>query len=146
METELATPDQLEQEKQLARLLEGLPPPQSIAMQIILNGGTITAAATAADVSRRTLHRWLQPGQPLAAAVESWKSDLSSCARTRLVMLADLATTNVAKSLKQGDVKTALKILEKLGILASPAVGPTHNEIRRDVAQPSRHLPVKWLK
>jgi hypothetical protein len=132
MPSEIATPTQLQEKNELQRVIEDLSPPQAAALQILIKGATFTAAAVAAAVDRRTIYNWLEPGQPLRVALDLWKSDLAQCARTRLVMMTDLATSNVAVALKRGDTRTALKLLEKLGILAAPPVGPTEQEARRD--------------
>jgi hypothetical protein len=132
MNREIGTKEQIDKAKELERLMEGLNVNQSIAMQMILKGGTITAAAAAADVSRKTIYEWLDAQHPFRVALDLWKKDLAQCARTRLVMMTDMATSNVAMALRRGDTRTALKLLEKLGVLAAPPVGPTEQEVRRD--------------
>jgi hypothetical protein len=132
MSREIAGRDAVRKEKELSRIMEGLDVRQSNALQILINGGKITSAAAAADVSRQTIHSWLAAGHPFRVALDLWKKDLAQCARTRLVMMTDLATSNIAMALKRGDTRTALKLLEKLGVLAAPPVGPTEQEVRRD--------------
>ncbi len=132
MERQIATDEQLRQEKELSRLIEGLNVNQSIALQVLMRGGTVTAAAAAAEVTRQTIYEWMNLRHRFREALDFWKRDLAQCARTRLVMMTDLATSNVAAALKRGDTQTAMKLLEKLGVLAPPAVGPTEQEVRRD--------------
>ncbi len=132
MDRRIATQDDDEEGKELSRLMEGLDVDQSIALQVLMRGGTITAAAAAADVSRKTIYQWLDGAHPFRVALDLWKRDLAQCARTRLVMMTDLATSNVALALRRGDTRTAVKLLEKLGVLAPPPVGPTEKEVHRD--------------
>jgi hypothetical protein len=135
MHDSLTTPSQLHSPRELSRLAEGLPPQQVHAFQVLLTGGTVTAAAAAAGVSRPTIYSWLEPEKPLRKLLGCWKSELADCARTKLLMMTDQATTNVALSLKTGDVRTALILLEKLGVLSPPAAGPTLHEVKRDTMQ-----------
>jgi hypothetical protein len=132
MGREIASWDDVRKEKELSRRMEGLDVRQCNALQILMNGGRITSAAVAADVSRQTIHSWMGAGHPFRVALDLWKKDVAQCARTRLVMMTDLATSNVAVALKRGDTQTAMRLLEKLGVLAPPPVGPTEQEVRRD--------------
>jgi hypothetical protein len=113
---------------ELARALEGLSVNQALAMNCIMAGGTMIAAAHAAGVDRRTLYEWLQPGTPLHEAVTIWKQDLATTARTRLLMMTDLATKNILAALQRGDVRTAMTLVQKIGVLSAPPIGPTHVE------------------
>jgi hypothetical protein len=121
-------PANSEENRHLAKLIEGLGPAEGIALDTIMRGGTLTAAALAANVNRSTIYLWLEKGHPFAEALNRWKLDLAATARTRLLMLTDSATSAVAQSLQRGDSRTALRLLEKLGIMAAPPVGPTHIE------------------
>jgi hypothetical protein len=129
MPNELAIPTQTAPiDSALAKVLEGLSVPQALAMDTLMRGGSITAAATTADVSRQTLYNWLEPGQPLHTALTLWKQDLATTARTRLLMMTDIATSNVMTALTRGDHRTALTLLQKIGVLSAPPIGPTHIE------------------
>jgi hypothetical protein len=132
MSKQIATAAQARGQKELERHVEGLSAKQAIALGVIMKGGTITAAAVEAGVGRRCMYAWLEEGKPLRVAMDLWKQDLAQCARTRLVMLTDLATGNVAGALKNGDVKTAMRLLERLGIMAAPPTGATEQEVKRD--------------
>jgi hypothetical protein len=112
----------------LERALEGLSAGEALAMNCIMSGGTMTAAAEAAGVSRETLYQWLKAGKRLCEAVTVWKQDLATTARTRLLMMTDLATRNILEALTRGDARLAMTLVQKLGILSPPAVGPTHVE------------------
>jgi hypothetical protein len=124
----ITTPQTAPTDLALAKVLEGLSVPQALAMDSLMRGGTITSAAKAAEVSRQALYNWLEPGQPLHTALTLWKQDLATTARTRLLMMTDLATSNVMSALKTGDHRTALTLLQRIGILSAPPIGPTHIE------------------
>jgi hypothetical protein len=119
-----------DRDNQLKRILEGLSTDQAIALNAIMSGGTIAAAAAKANIRRSTIYEWLQRGHPFAEALQMWKQDLAATARTRLLMLTDQATSAVALALRRGDSKTALRLLERIGILAAPPIGETHIEAR----------------
>ncbi len=59
----------------LARALEGLSVNQALAMNSIMHGGTMIAAAQAAGVNRKTLYEWLEPGQLVQEPPQSWAAD-----------------------------------------------------------------------
>jgi hypothetical protein len=111
-----------------------LSPSQITALAALLAGSAITVAAEQAAVSRETVHRWLR--EPVfAAAYNRQRRDLWEATETRLLRLADRATTVVERALDQdGDVKAALALLKGLGLLAgsTPARGPDTPESVED--------------
>jgi hypothetical protein len=127
MSEEIVKADETNEE--LARALEGLSAGEALAMQCIMRGETMTAAAQAANVSRTALYKWLEPGKPLYEAMTVWKQDMATTARTRLLMMSEMATENIFEALAGGDAKIAMKLMEKLGILSPPPVGPTRAEM-----------------
>ena len=128
MPNELAISTTAPTDAALAKVLEGLSLNQALAMDTLMRGGSISAAAQAADVARKTIYQWLEPGHPLYNALTLWKQDLATTARTRLLMMTDIATSNVMSALKRGDHRTALTLLQKIGILSAPPIGPTYVE------------------
>jgi DNA-binding phage protein len=108
--------------------LEELSAGEALAMNCIMSGESMTAAAEAAGVSRQTLYQWMKRGKRLGEAVTIWKQEVATTARTRLLMMTDLATRNILEALKKGDVRVAMTLMQKLGILAPPAVGATQVE------------------
>ena len=113
---------------ELEQAMEGLSAGEALAMNCIMSGGTMTAAAKAAGVSRETLYQWMKPGMRLCEAVAVWKQDVATTARTRLLMMTDIATRNILEALKKGDARLAMTLMQKLGILSPPPVGPTQVE------------------
>jgi hypothetical protein len=111
-----------------------LSPSQLTALAALLAGSSITVAAEQAAVGRETVHRWLR--EPVfAATYNRQRRDLWEATETRLLRLADRATTVVERALDQdGDVKAALALLKGLGLLAgsAPAMGPDTPESVED--------------
>jgi hypothetical protein len=111
-----------------------LSPSQLTALAALLTGSSVSVAAEQAAVSRETVHRWLR--EPVfAAAYNRQRRDLWEATETRLLRLADRATTVVERALDQdGDVKAALALLKGLGLLAgsTPARGPDTPESVED--------------
>jgi hypothetical protein len=120
------------QEAAVTWAMEGLNTAEAKAMRVLMKGSSVTYAAMVAGVARSTLYDWLEPGRPLAAALDKWKRDLANTARTRLLTFCDLATHNVRDALRNGDTRTALRVLEKLGILDTPPVGPSDSDMRAE--------------
>jgi hypothetical protein len=120
--------DELELEREGMDLGAGLSPMQARAFEVLTCGGTITGAAMAAGVTRRTMYGWLAEGQALAAAYRQWKSSMAETSRTRLLMIAEAATVTIARSVKNGDTQAALAVVKGMGILSPPATGPSMME------------------
>ena len=114
-----------------ARVL-ALSGPQRTAIELLTSGHTLVAAATAAGVSRMTLYRWLQGDANFLAAFNAWQQDVLDTARGRVLALSDLAVNTIAKSMSGGDAKTALKVLQSMGVLERAKPGSTDPaEIKR---------------
>jgi AcrR family transcriptional regulator len=124
--------------EQLAVVIEGLRAREALAMQCIMAGGTMADAAEAAGVSRRTLYYWLEAGRALCEAVAVWKQDLATTARTRLLMMTDMATQNILNALKRGDARLAMQLVQKMGILDAPPTGPTRVEAATEAVTAKR--------
>jgi predicted nucleotidyltransferase len=122
--------------------LEKLSLPQAAAMEILLRGGTVTAAAQAAGVSRKTLYQWLDPSHQFGQVHTIWKRGMAETARTRLLMLAEGATNVIATAIHRGDTKTSVKLLTGMGILSSPPVADTLAPING--IRPKIVLPVNF--
>ena len=97
---------------------------QRTAIEWLTAGETTVAAAAAAGVSRSTVHRWLRVDAAFGAAFNAWQADAVADARARLLALGDAAVSAVAAAVAKGDVKTALTVLQRQGLLAPPSPGP----------------------
>ena len=86
------------------------------AIQHLMSGSSVTAAAEAAGVDRTTLHRWMRHKVHFREALDQNREDLQATFDARLTALVDVAIDG----LKGGvlvDPKTALAFLEKSGLL-----------------------------
>jgi len=116
-------------------LVAGLSPTQQTAFEILTRGGTIAAAARAAKVTRRTLYAWLEADHPFASAYEQWKLSIAETSRTRLLMIGEAATVQIARAVNAGDTRAALAVAKGMGLLSSPPVGPSLTQTQRDAKQ-----------
>jgi hypothetical protein len=116
-------------------LVDGLSAREALAMRVIVSGGTVVSAAKAAEVTRKTFYRWMTPGHRFEVALRCWRRELAQTARDRLLAMMGKATLNVWESLRKGDARTSMRLLEKLGVLAAPATGPTETELRQAVRE-----------
>ncbi len=107
--------------------LNGLSPAQVTAIEAILAGKTITAAASAAGVDRVTLHRWLKADGAFQAELNRARSEIRLATVGSLERLAAKAAACVEKAIDEGDVKAALEILLHRHLKLSRRVqsGPT---------------------
>lgn len=102
-----------------------LSPAQMKAIEMLVSGHSVMEAVRAAGVGRTTLYRWLKGDAAFGAVYNQWQQGVIDTARGRLLSLSHLAVTAVEKSLEKADVKTAMKLLEKLGVLDRAETGPT---------------------
>jgi len=110
--------------------IQQLSAPQVAAMEVLMAGGTLTSAAQSAGVSRQAIYKWLKSDPQFATAYQSWKRGMAEMARTRLLMMTNSATNVLNKAIRGGDAKLALKLLQGLGLLSAPAVGPSLLELK----------------
>jgi hypothetical protein len=105
---------------------EALSAQQDQALEYLLTGSTVTAAAAAAGVDRSTVHRWLRADVRFATQYERRRRELVEATEARLLMLADRAVGVVEQALADGDSRAALSVLKGLGLLAGtpPTLGP----------------------
>jgi len=96
--------------------VSGLSRSRELAIESLLSGSTVTAAATAAGVDRTTVHRWLADDK-FRAEFEFRRVELQTTVRDRLMGLADKAVDVLETALADGDVKSALALLRGLGML-----------------------------
>jgi hypothetical protein len=115
---------------------------QETAMQALLSGEQITAAAKTAKVNRSTLHRWLKEPEFLAV-LNACRSELREAQQHRLARLASSAIEVIEQALEEGDARTALAVLRGIGLLdgQAPHTGPTNaDRIRYDQANEQKSL------
>ena len=86
------------------------------AIQHLLSGSSVIAAAEAADVDRTTLHRWMRDKVHFREALTRAREELQATFALRLAAIADTAIDGLRGGVLV-DPKTALAFLEKSGLL-----------------------------
>lgn len=128
---------------------QGVSPQQARALECLLAGQTISAAAEAASVTRETVHRWLSKDWAFQAAYNQSKRDLLSASSGRLLALSSQALETVSKAMESGNLKAALEVLKGIGLLPGqpPHTGDVdagilkeRAEIQQQAAQSSLEL------
>lgn len=134
-------------------LAEQLSVAQHAAIAAIVDGSSITAAAVAAGVSRVTVHNWIKRDPVFRAAYNAWRQELHESARARLLKVLDQAVSVVGKAVDDGDIRTAVTLLSKFGIMAPVRPGPADlalaaDELRIEQAEETQalHLRAEGLK
>jgi len=95
-----------------------LSPVQATVLEALLRGETVTAAATAANVDRSTVHRWLRSDLSFQAACNRGRRELWEASAGRLLRAAHTAAETVANAVESGDVQVALAVLKGIGALS----------------------------
>lgn len=98
---------------------------QCRALENLMSGHSMSAAAQGAGVGRTTLYRWLKEDPAFRAAHNAWQKDTVAAARSSILALTEPAIRAVAAALESGDAKTGLKLLSSLGMLTPPTPGST---------------------
>ena len=122
---------------------EALTAKQERALDHLLAGETITAAAQAVNTGRSTLHRWLREDPQFQATYNQRRRELQEAHQTRLASIATKALQTVQQAVENGDVATSMKLLLGLGLLPgeAPRIGP---EDPRDVEKHLRSREERW--
>jgi hypothetical protein len=102
--------------------------PQEKALQELVGGLGVKAAAVAAGVHRGTLHRWLLEDANFAAAYHAQREQLRENARMRLMAISDRAVDAIMDAVEKGDTRCALALLKGLGLLSKISPGSTNPE------------------
>jgi hypothetical protein len=105
---------------------------QELALEALLAGATVTDAASAAGVSRQTVHRWLA-APAFVAELRTRRDELRSALLGRLEALAVRAVERLGTLLDHEDPSVALRAAARILAVAWPGM-PCHDE-------PARHEP-----
>jgi hypothetical protein len=126
-EQRLAEPEEEDNTmRQNATAIEELTPAQEKVLAALLAGRSVTDAATAGEVDRTTVHRWLKEDFGFQAALNRSRRQLREAMHSRLMALAEKAAETVERAISaDGDSKTALALLKRLGLLNGelPSIG-----------------------
>ena len=115
-----------------------LTPSQEAALQALLIGNTVTAAAQASGVDRTTVHRWLKSDPEFRAAYNRKRMEMRQAQESKLLAIADLAIDTLDSAVRAGDVRAAIAVAKGLGLLTgtSPRIGEDDPDaIRRRMEQ-----------
>jgi len=107
---------------------EKLTAQQARVLERLLAGDTVTAAAKAGKVDRSTVHRWLREDPDFQAAYNQRRRELQEAYGARMLSLADHAIASVEHAITNGDVRASMKLLDGLGLLSPPEIGPEEVE------------------
>jgi len=89
---------------------------QVIVLRAIANGRSISAAAREAGVNRSTVHRWHHEPQ-FQHWLAAWQSQTKESGRNIMLTLIERSARIVERALDKDDLRTALTLLTKLGVL-----------------------------
>jgi hypothetical protein len=95
------------------------------AIQHLVGGLSITDAAIASGVPRRTLFRWCKEDETFVAALNLWKHAQLESARTQALSLLSPALKTVGTAIQQGHVSASLQVIRGLGVLSPAKPGET---------------------
>ena len=101
---------------------------QCRALEQLMTGQSMSAAARGAGVARATLYRWLNEDADFRAAHNAWQKDTMAAARSSILALTEPAIRAVAAALEAGDAKIGMTLLKSVGLLTPPAPGSTDAE------------------
>jgi hypothetical protein len=90
---------------------------QRSALEKLLGGKSVAESAELAGVSRATVYRWLKSDFQFRAAYNQWHDEMEESARSKLLMMSDLAAGAVRTALEKGDARTAMQLLKELGLM-----------------------------
>jgi AcrR family transcriptional regulator len=106
--------------------------PQVLAIEALVVGSTVTAAAAAAGVSRATVHRWLATDAEFIAAFNRERSDHLGHVRRQLRALADEAVVTIHRAMTTDRpvpmavrLRAAFAVLKMVGADTPEAIGST---------------------
>jgi hypothetical protein len=99
-----------------------LSPAQQHVVAALLAGRSITDAASAGDVDRSTVHRWMKRDFTFIAELNGGRQRLREETESRLLAVASQATEMIEQAIQAGNVGAAIAVLRGLGFLSGRAV------------------------
>jgi hypothetical protein len=103
----------------------GLSATQRNVMEFLLAGESVAESARRAGLSRSTIFNWLKQDAVFRSLYNQWQSQMEEGAHGRLRRMSEKAADAVERALERNDAKTAMRLLEKLGMLKEREIGPT---------------------
>ncbi len=119
---------------------ETLTPQQITALQQLLAGETVSAAAKAVGVDRTTVHRWAREDFGFQAALNRGKRELAHAVQARLLAIAHKAVQTVERAVDEGSLIASLAVLKGMGALSGMPVttGSDNPQVLRANAELAR--------
>ncbi len=111
---------------------------QLTAIDGIVSGKSITAAAHAAGIDRGTLHRWLRDDPTFRAVYHERRADLVASAQGRLLTIVEKATATAEQAIGAGNVGGA-DVAQTMGLLAPARVEPDDANYHRRARLVEQH-------
>jgi hypothetical protein len=115
----------------------GLPTTQIAALDALLSGKSITDAADAAGVSRRTIYTWVRENCRFQAALNRGRREMRQAVSSRVEQIAADAAECVARAVREGNVNAAMQILKSLNFLTPTKIG-NDDEVLLQIEQDER--------
>lgn len=116
---------------------ENLSDQQVAVLRAIAKGRSIVAAAREAGVGRTTVYRWHQDPH-FQKCLQAWQSQSKESGRNIMLTLIERSARIVERALDKDDLRVALTLLTKLGVLADkelPAMNPVEGSSRSSVKE-----------
>ena len=88
---------------------KGISPRQSIAIERLLNGGTVQAAADAAGVSRKTIYKWFD-NPSFQAAINSAQAEAMARLSRALIALGGSAVLTLGETMNDKSQPAAVRV------------------------------------
>jgi len=89
------------------------------ALESMCSGDSAATSARRAGVSRTTIYRWISEDPDFSHAYNEWHKAMTECTRAKLMGIVDIAFQTIRTSVKNGDAKTAIRILSSMDVLES---------------------------
>jgi hypothetical protein len=105
--------------------LDELPARQRTALLGLVAGKSFADAARTAGVTRQTLYDWRTRNPRFAAVFNAWQADAVASAQNGIVALLEDSVAAVGNAVRNGDTRTALEVMRRLGVLDAVKPGPT---------------------
>jgi hypothetical protein len=114
-------------------LFTDLPPAQSLAVEALASGWTITAAAKEAGVARETLSRWVHRDPQFIAALQNARAEAAAQTRCALESLGKRSVEVLREAIQSPYIaatrlKAACVVLKLLGADRAESLSPTTAE------------------
>jgi transposase-like protein len=92
---------------------------QAMAMELLINGSSISQAAHFASVTRQTVSRWVHEEGEFRQYLERWQTQLKLANEKRLFALQEVALDTLVGAMRdKQDVRAAIALLRGGGTLA----------------------------